>query len=99
MSTAAYRELGQPATPPGTRHVSIGAGMVVATLTHVMVLRLQKLVLRNNQLTKIENLEGLTSLRELDLYDNQITALENLNLPSLTYLNFELKVDSSGILF
>lgn len=44
----------------------------------------QKLVVRNNQLHKIENLEALTSLRELDLYDNQITALENLSLPSLT---------------
>lgn len=43
-------------------------------------------MVRNNQLHKIENLEALTSLRELDLYDNQITALENLSLPSLTYL-------------
>jgi Leucine-rich repeat (LRR) protein len=67
------------------------AGRAVGATSHAAdrgrrgVTRTQKLVVRNNQLHKIENLDALTSLRELDLYDNQITALENLSLPSLTY--------------
>lgn len=39
----------------------------------------QTLSLRQNLLKKIENLDSLTSLRELDLYDNQIRRLENLH--------------------
>lgn len=39
----------------------------------------QTLSLRQNLIKKIENLDSLTSLRELDLYDNQIRKLENLH--------------------
>lgn len=39
----------------------------------------QTLSLRQNLIKKIENLESLSSLRELDLYDNQIRKLENLD--------------------
>lgn len=38
----------------------------------------QTLSLRQNLIKKIENLDSLASLRELDLYDNQIRKLENL---------------------
>lgn len=48
---------------------------------------LQTLSLRQNLIKKIENLDSLTSLRELDLYDNQIRKLENLHhLPELEYV-------------
>ncbi len=40
---------------------------------------LQTLSLRQNLIKKIENLDSLTSLRELDLYDNQVRKLENLH--------------------
>lgn len=39
----------------------------------------QTLSLRQNLIKKIENLDSLSSLWELDLYDNQIRKLENLN--------------------
>lgn len=39
----------------------------------------QTLSLRQNLIKRIENLESLVSLRELDLYDNQIRKLENLD--------------------
>lgn len=42
-------------------------------------LLIQTLSLRQNLIKKIENLESLTSLRELDLYDNQIRKLESLS--------------------
>lgn len=35
--------------------------------------------LRNNLITKIEGLNRLTMLQELELYDNQITLIENLD--------------------
>lgn len=35
--------------------------------------------MRWNLIKKIENLDHLTELQELELYDNQITELENLN--------------------
>ncbi len=47
---------------------------------------LQKLVLRQNNIKKIENLDHLTNLRELDLYDNQLSKIENLSLLNLTYV-------------
>jgi hypothetical protein len=34
---------------------------------------------RNNLIKKIENLNCLVTLRELELYDNQITKIENLD--------------------
>jgi len=37
------------------------------------------LCLRQNLITKIENLEHNVLLTELDLYDNQITKIENLD--------------------
>ena len=40
---------------------------------------MQTLSLRQNLIKKIENLDSLSSLRELDLYDNQIRKLENLH--------------------
>ena len=39
----------------------------------------QTLCLRQNLITKIENLEHNVLLTELDLYDNQITKIENLD--------------------
>lgn len=38
-----------------------------------------RLYLRWNLIKKIENLEKLTTLQELELYDNQITEIENLD--------------------
>lgn len=38
-----------------------------------------RLYLRWNQIKKIENLETLITLEELELYDNQITSIENLD--------------------
>lgn len=40
---------------------------------------MQTLSLRQNLIKKIENLDSLSSMRELDLYDNQIRKLENVN--------------------
>jgi protein phosphatase 1 regulatory subunit 7 len=39
----------------------------------------ERLYFRWNLIKKIENLETLVTLRELELYDNQITTLENLD--------------------
>ena len=35
--------------------------------------------LRNNIIKKIDGLNQLTNLRELELYDNQITTIDNLD--------------------
>src|SRR5687768_4535712 len=40
------------------------------------MVNLECLWMRNNLIKKIENLDRLTKLRELELYDNQITKLE-----------------------
>jgi len=49
---------------------------------------LEKLLLSNNQITKVEGLETLVNLKELYLANNQITEIEGLgNLKKLTYLN------------
>lgn len=46
---------------------------------------LSRLYLRWNLIKKIENLDTLTTLEELELYDNQITEIENLDaLQNLT---------------
>lgn len=42
------------------------------------LLSCQTLCLRQNLVKRIENLEQLQTLRELDLYDNQIRKIENL---------------------
>lgn len=42
--------------------------------------------LRNNFIKRIEGIQALLSLRELELYDNQINAIENLE----TLINLEL---------
>ncbi|RKO92982.1 hypothetical protein BDK51DRAFT_47908 [Blyttiomyces helicus] len=47
--------------------------------------RLKQLGLRQNLISKIEGLNGLTTLNDLDLYDNRITCIENVeNLTGLT---------------
>lgn len=38
-----------------------------------------RLYLRWNLIKKIENLDTLVTLQELELYDNQITTIENLD--------------------
>ncbi|CAG8704670.1 2214_t:CDS:2 [Racocetra fulgida] len=40
---------------------------------------LKKLCLRQNLITKIEYLETMTNLEDLDLYDNRISHIENLD--------------------
>jgi protein phosphatase 1 regulatory subunit 7 len=43
--------------------------------------------MRWNLIKKIENLDSLTTLEELELYDNQITKIEGLNaLVNLKYV-------------
>jgi len=42
------------------------------------ILNFQTLCLRQNLVKKLEGLDTLTSLIELDMYDNQLTAIENL---------------------
>lgn len=44
-----------------------------------------RLYLRWNLIKKIENIETLVTLQELELYDNQITEIENLE----TLVNME----------
>ena len=41
--------------------------------------KVERLYCRWNLIKKIENLDTLVTLRELELYDNQITVLENLD--------------------
>ena len=48
-------------------------------------LLVQSLCLRQNYVTKIECLETLTKLTDLDLYDNRLSKIENLEaLTNLT---------------
>ena len=50
-----------------------------------MLKQVETLCLRWNLIKTIENLDTLTSLRELELYDNQITVINNLS----TLVNLE----------
>ena len=54
-----------------------------------------RLYLRWNLIKKIENLETLTTLKELEFYDNQITELENLE----TLVNLEYVVHLFQVTF
>ncbi|CAD8126984.1 unnamed protein product [Paramecium sonneborni] len=49
--------------------------------------KITKLSLRSMKVTKIENLDQLVLLQELNLSHNNITKIENLRLPSLKELN------------
>ena len=50
---------------------------------------MQKLALRQNEISLIENISHLTGLRSLDLYENKIEDPSSVSglLPSLTYLD------------
>ena len=48
-------------------------------LIDLSVFRFQTLCLRQNLITKIENLDSNVLLRDLDLYDNLFTKIENLD--------------------
>lgn len=47
-------------------------------MSHFLCFHHQTISLRQNLIKRIENLDSLVSLKELDLYDNQIRKLENL---------------------
>lgn len=54
-----------------------------------MIFGLCRLYLRWNLIKKIENLEKLTTLLEIEFYDNQITEIENLEtLVNLEWVDF-----------
>lgn len=55
-----------------------GIGAIMESVVFFHLFLIQTLSLRQNLIKNIENLDSLTSLRELDLYDNQIRKLENL---------------------
>lgn len=54
----------------------------------------QEICFRQNLLTKIENLDTLTTLTQLELYDNQLTKIENLDsLVNLEYtITFHISI-------
>lgn len=52
---------------------------MVSSVIFASPLFTQTLSLRQNLIKKIENLDSLSALRELDFYDNQIRKLENLH--------------------
>lgn len=59
---------------------------VVTHVIKVIFLLLQTLCFRRNLIIKIEGLDRLVTLQELDLYDNQIEKIENLEkLMNLKY--------------